>query len=201
VSYRLARNPWILFLVAPLCLFLVLERLPAARARRRERRAVGWGNVALVATAAVMSSIFGLWPYAILQLTALAVAGAAGVWLFYVQHQFEGAYWARDADWDYAAAALRGSSFYELPKVLQWFSGNIGFHHVHHLSPRIPSYHLQACHRSDPLFRAVRPLTLRSSAKSLRLRLWDESAQEMVGFGSIPKRRRRSRFARERARA
>ena len=88
-----------------------------------------------------------------------AVAGTAGVWLFYVQHQFEGVYWERGEEWDYCTAALKGSSFYKLPKVLQWFSGNIGFHHIHHLSPRIPNYNLETCHRSEPLFQTVKPVT------------------------------------------
>ena len=102
-------------------------------------------------------------PYLLIQSIAMTVAGAVGLWLFYVQHQFEGVYWERGDNWDYTAAALRGSSYYKLPKVLQWLSGNIGFHHIHHLSPRIPNYNLQRCHESDRLFQQVTPITLRSS--------------------------------------
>ena len=147
--------------------------------------------------AAGMSALFGLVPYLLLQLTAMSVAGSAGVWLFYVQHQFEDAYWERGEDWDYTEAALKGSSFYKLPRILQWFSGNIGFHHIHHLSPRIPNYNLERCHRSDPLFRDVKPVTLFSSLKSMTLRLWDESDKKLVGYRHLRGlRRTRARKAR-----
>jgi omega-6 fatty acid desaturase (delta-12 desaturase) len=120
----------------------------------------------------------------------MVVAGCAGVWLFYLQHQFEDAYWERGADWDYTDAALRGSSYFKLPKVLQWFSGNIGFHHIHHLSPRIPNYNLQRCHDSDPMFQSVRPMTLLGGLKTLGLRLWDESSKKLVGFRHLKKAKR-----------
>jgi omega-6 fatty acid desaturase (delta-12 desaturase) len=118
------------------------------------------------------------------------VGGGLGIWMFYVQHQFEDAYWERDEDWDFTAAALQGSSFYKLPKVLQWFSGNIGFHHIHHLSPRIPNYNLERCHKADPLFQEVKPITLVSSLKSLRLRLWDEKLGKLVSFRYLRKLRK-----------
>jgi omega-6 fatty acid desaturase (delta-12 desaturase) len=117
------------------------------------------------------------------------IAGSAGVWLFYVQHQFEDVYWERREQWDYVKAALQGSSFYKLPKVLQWFSGNIGFHHIHHLSPRIPNYHLEKCHRAEPLFQGVKAVTLFSSLKSMGFRLWDEQRRKMVGFSALAKAR------------
>jgi omega-6 fatty acid desaturase (delta-12 desaturase) len=181
-AYRLARNPFILFVLAPLYVFLVRHRIPKANANRRERRSVYWMNLAILAMASVMVAIFGLKNYLIIQFTALMVAGAAGFWLFYVQHQFEGVYWERRNDWDYAAAALQGSSFYKLPRVLQWFSGNIGFHHIHHLSPRIPNYNLERCHRANVLFQSVKPITLLSSFKSLTVRLWDEQRRRLVSF-------------------
>ncbi len=184
-AYRLARNPIVLFVIAPVFLFIVIQRFPAKDATARDKRSVWSMNVAVLVMAAVMSSIFGFVPYLILQLTVSAVASSAGLWLFYVQHQFEDVYWERSEQWDYSAAALKGSSFYALPKVLQWFSGNIGFHHIHHLSPRIPNYNLQACHRSDPLFREVKHLTLFSSFKSSTLRLWDESTRKLVGYGRL----------------
>jgi omega-6 fatty acid desaturase (delta-12 desaturase) len=118
----------------------------------------------------------------------MAVAGSAGIWLFYVQHQFEDTYWERGENWDFTAAALQGSSFYKLPKVLQWFSGSIGFHHIHHLSPRIPNYNLERCHRSDPMFEQVVPLTIWGSLKSLTFRLWDEKAGKLIGFRHLHKR-------------
>jgi omega-6 fatty acid desaturase (delta-12 desaturase) len=192
-AYRLARNPIVLFVIAPLFLFVVLQRFPPKNATKRERRSVLWMDLALAITVAAMVGLFGLLPYVILQLTVLTVAGSAGVWLFYVQHQFEDVYWERGANWDYSAAALKGSSFYRLPRVLQWFSGNIGFHHIHHLSPRIPNYNLEACHRSDPLFRDIKPMTLLTSLKSSTLRLWDESAKKLVGYRHLRERRQRER--------
>jgi len=192
-AYRLARNPFVLFVLAPLYLFVIRQRIPSAKASRRERYSVWWTNLALVGMAVAMSAWLGVVPYVVLQLVAIGSAGAAGVWLFYVQHQFEDAYWERKEDWNYTAAALRGSSFYELPRVLRWLSGNIGYHHVHHLSPRIPNYHLERCHRSAPRFRDVRPLTLRDSLKSLRLHLWDEGLRKLVSFRSLSREQREKR--------
>ena len=188
-GYRLARNPFVLFVVAPLFIFLILNRMPSSNASKRDRRSVGWMNLAVLVMAAGMSAVFGIVPYLIIQLTAMAVAGSAGVWLFYVQHQFEDVYWERE-DWDFTAAALRGSSYYRLPRVLQWFSGNIGFHHIHHLSPRIPNYNLERCHKADPLFQQVTPITFFASLKSLTFRLWDEQSRKLIGFGAIRKLRR-----------
>jgi len=184
-AYRLARNPVILFLLAPLFLFLVIERLPSAKAGLRERLSVYWTNLILILVAAGMSWAFGFKTYVVLQLAVLSVAGSAGVWLFYIQHQFEGVYWKRAQEWDYADAALHGSSYYKLPRILQWFSGNIGFHHIHHLSPRIPNYNLERCQRSEPLFQAVKPVTLLSSLKSFHFRLWDERHGKMVSFRAL----------------
>jgi omega-6 fatty acid desaturase (delta-12 desaturase) len=181
-AYRLARNPLVLFVVAPLFLFLVKQRVPSLKAPTRERYSVYWTNLAVGAIAAGLIGVFGLKAWLILQLTVLMTAASAGVWLFYVQHQFEGVYWERNEDWDYATAALKGSSFYKLPRVLQWFSGNIGFHHIHHLSPRIPNYHLEKCHQAEPLFQTVKPVTLFSSFKSFTFRLWDEQRRKLVGY-------------------
>jgi omega-6 fatty acid desaturase (delta-12 desaturase) len=194
-AYRLARNPFILFVIAPLFLFTVLERLPSRKAPLRERYSVYLTNLALGAMAAGLIWFFGLKAYLILQLTVLMVAGSAGVWMFYVQHQFEGVYWERSEQWDYVKAALHGSSFYKLPKVLQWFSGNIGFHHIHHLSPRIPNYHLEKCHKSEPLFQTVKPVTFFASFKSFTFRLWDEQRCRLVGFGHLRAIRRQQRQA------
>jgi omega-6 fatty acid desaturase (delta-12 desaturase) len=187
-AYRLARNPFILFVLAPAFLFLVKQRFSSAKAVGRERRSVYWTNLAVLAMAAGLSWLFGLKTYLLLQVGMLMVAGSAGVWLFYVQHQFEGVYWERRDGWDYCTAALKGSSFYQLPKVLQWFSGNIGFHHIHHLSPRIPNYNLEKCHRAEPLFQTVKPVTFFASFKSLTFRLWDEQRRKLVGFRAVHNR-------------
>jgi omega-6 fatty acid desaturase (delta-12 desaturase) len=181
-AYRLARNPFILLVIAPIIIFLIRQRFPLGKANPRERRSVWLMNFALLAMSLVLISIFGFLPWMIIQLTTILIAGSCGVWLFYVQHQYEETYWVRGDDWDFTAAAMEGSSFYKLPKVLQWFSGNIGYHHIHHLSPRISNYNLERCHRSHPMFQEVKPMTLFGSLKSLTYRLWDENSGKLVGF-------------------
>jgi acyl-lipid omega-6 desaturase (Delta-12 desaturase) len=182
LAYRLARNPIVLFVIAPLYIFVIDHRFAASTAPTRERRSVHRTNWALLGISLVMSAAIGLKAFLLIQLTVSAVAGALGIWLFYVQHQFEGAFWARSEEWNYTAAALQGSSFYKLPKILQWFTGNIGFHHIHHLSPRIPNYHLQQCHEADPFFNTIKPVTLLASLRFLTFRLWDEQRKVFVGF-------------------
>jgi omega-6 fatty acid desaturase (delta-12 desaturase) len=189
-AYRLARNPVILFAIAPLFLFVVRQRFPSPKANKRERHSVYSMNLAILLMAAGMIAIFGLKAYVIIQLIIISVAGSVGVWLFYVQHQFEGVYWERREEWDYMTAALQGSSFYKLPKILQWFSGNIGYHHLHHLSSRIPNYNLERCHNAHPLFQTVKPVTLLSSLKSFTFRLWDEQRHKLVGYGHLKTLRR-----------
>jgi omega-6 fatty acid desaturase (delta-12 desaturase) len=181
-AYRLARNPFILFVLAPFYLFVIQFRFPNSKAPRRERHSVAWTNLAIVLMATGLIWLFGWKTYLILQVIVLMTAGSAGVWLFYVQHQFEGVYWERNENWDYSTAALKGSSFYKLPKIAQWFSGNIGYHHIHHLSSRIPNYHLEKCHEAEPLFQTVKPVTLFGSFKSFTFRLWDEQRQRLVGY-------------------
>lgn len=182
LAYRLVRDPLVLFLLAPLFVFIVKHRFASAKADRRRRRSVWFTNAAVLVMVAALAWIFGLAPYLLIQSIVMTVAGAAGLWLFYVQHQFEDVYWERGEHWDYTAAALRGSSFYKLPRVLQWFSGNIGFHHIHHLSPRIPNYNLQKCHESDRHFEQVKPITLGSSLRCLTFRFWDEQGRKLVGY-------------------
>jgi omega-6 fatty acid desaturase (delta-12 desaturase) len=190
LGYRLARNPFVLFLLAPFYLFLIDHRFPRTGAGKRERASVHWTNAALLGVASAASFAVGLKTYLLVQVPVLMVAGTAGIWMFYVQHQFEDAYWERGKDWDFVAAALKGSSFYQLPGFLQWLTGSIGFHHVHHLSPAIPNYNLEKCHWEHPMFQEVKPLTLRSSLKSLRLRLWDEQGRKLISFGRLREIRR-----------
>lgn len=185
LSYRLVRNPVFLFVVSPLVVFVVWQRFPAPNAKRREVQSVWIMNLVLLIQSVLLIWLFGWFSWLIIQLIVLGVAGSAGVWLFYVQHQFEDAYWERGDNWDYAEAALLGSSFYKLPKVLQWFSGNIGFHHIHHLSSRIPNYHLERCHRSDPMFEEVVQLSFLGSFKTLTYRLWDEKARKLISFRKL----------------
>jgi acyl-lipid omega-6 desaturase (Delta-12 desaturase) len=188
--YRLFRNPIVLFVLVPLYLFLIHQRFPSRAVGRRERLGVHYTNGAILSIAVLMSLTIGFKHYLMIQLPVMAITGAVGLWLFYVQHQFEGVYWQRRKDWGFAEAALGGSSFYKLPRILQWFSGNIGFHHVHHLSPRIPNYNLERCHRADRLFRSVKPITLLSSLRSFTYRLWDERRGKLIGYRRLRELRR-----------
>lgn len=184
-AYRMVRNPFILFIFAPLFLFLVLERIPSSKAPTREKYAVYVTNFALAAMVLGGIYLFGLFNYLVIQLVITSIVCSAGVWLFYVQHQFEDTYWENGEEWDYTRAALKGSSFYKLPKILQWFSGNIGFHHIHHLSAKIPNYNLESCHNSHPMFAEIEPLTIRKSLKSVHYRLWDEQQKKLVGYKRV----------------
>lgn len=190
LAYRFSRNPVVLFALAPLGLFLVKHRFSHPKAARREKMSVLWTNLAILVVGVGLSQAMGWKAYVILQLGMMMVAGAAGVWLFYVQHQFEDVYWERRSDWDYVEAAIKGSSFYKLPRVLQWFTGNIGLHHIHHLSPSIPNYRLESCHNSDPMFQRAHTITLWSSLKCATLRLWDEDQRKLVGYRRLKEMRR-----------
>lgn len=188
--YRVSRNPIILFVIAPPILFLAWQRMANPRAPKREKLSVYYTNFALIFFVGIFSYFFGLWTYLLIQIAITTIASGVGVWLFYVQHQFEDVYWERGANWNYVEAALHGSSFYKLPKILQWFSGNIGFHHIHHLSARIPNYHLEKCHNSNPLFQNIKPITLISSWKSLNYRFWDEKKRQLVGYRYLRARKK-----------
>ena len=182
LRYVISRNPVVIFIIAPLGLFWVYQRFAFDGASKRDRRSVLWTNLTLMVYIVGMSYLFGFWNYFWIQLVLTLVSGTAGVWLFYVQHQFEDTYWRKTDEWDYLTSAMQGSSYYKLPKLMQWFSGNIGFHHIHHLSSRIPNYNLEACHDAEPFFQQVPELNLRSSIKSLHLRLWDEESEKLVGY-------------------
>jgi omega-6 fatty acid desaturase (delta-12 desaturase) len=180
--YRLVRNPFILLVACPLLLFVVRERFSTRGASAPAKRAVMLTNLALAAMLAGGCLLFGWLPFLVIQFSVLAVTATAAVWMFYVQHQFEGVYWERHHHWEYTSAALLGSSFYKLPRILQWFTGNIGYHHVHHLSSKIPNYHLERCHHAHDLFGRSKVLTMKSSLGCLRFRLWDESTKRLVGY-------------------
>ncbi len=183
--YRLYRNPIVLFAVGPLYQFLLKHRLPFTTPPSTR---AGWVSIIIanVATAGILvlaHFTIGLKAFFLVQIPVTLVSSSCGVWLFYVQHQFEETYWRRKGDWDYADAALTGSSYYDLGRVLQWFTGNIGLHHIHHLSSRIPNYRLQQVYDEFPELQNVTRLTLLKSLKCLRLGLWDEEQQKLVGFG------------------
>jgi omega-6 fatty acid desaturase (delta-12 desaturase) len=185
LGYRLFRNPLVMFGLGPLWMFLVVHRFAHKGANRRDRLSVWFTNVIMLAIIVGASLTIGFWTYVAVQLPILWIGGAAGIWLFYVQHQFEGVYWARQEAWDPVRSALEGSSFYKLPKVLQWFSGNIGFHHIHHIRPRIPNYTLQRAYEEVAALQATQPLTVRRSLDSLRMNLWDEERQRLVSFQAV----------------
>lgn len=186
--YIISRNPIVVFVIAPLGLFWFYQRFAFDGASQRDRRSVLWTNLALAVYIVTMSWVFGFWNFFWIQLVVTLVSSTSGVWLFYVQHQFEDTYWRKAEEWDYLNSAMQGSSYYKLPKILQWFSGNIGFHHIHHLSSRIPNYNLEACHEAEPFFQQVPELTLRSSVKSISLRLWDEESEKLVGYRHLRRR-------------
>jgi omega-6 fatty acid desaturase (delta-12 desaturase) len=182
IGYRIYRHPIVMFLVGAPLLFLVFHRLPYGDFPARERHSVHWTTLAIAGLAALMMALMGWREYLLVQLPIMWIGTVVGVWMFYVQHQFEETYWKPHPEWDYYTASLKGSSYYKLPKLLQWFTGNIGFHHIHHLSPKIPNYRLEQCFRENPVFHDVSTLTLGSSFKTLAWRLWDEDQQRLVGF-------------------
>lgn len=183
--YRILRHPLFLFIVAPMIFLLIQQRRVSTSSRTRERRAVYAMNLALLTTIAAVSLVIGLKAFVLIYLPVLFVGGTAIVYGFYVQHQFEGVYWQRHGEWDYLSAALEGSSYFKLPQVLQWFSGNIGLHHVHHLSSRIPNYNLQRCHDENPIFHNVTTITLWSSLKTINLALLDEETGRLIRFKDL----------------
>lgn len=188
LGYRLYRSPFVMVLIGAPLNFIVLQRLPTGRKwrDRTARRSIMALNFALIVVFGVPMALFGVGAVLATYLPVMIVAAWIGNWLFYVQHQFEDTYWERDGTWNFHAAALRGSSYFDLPPILQWFSGNIGLHHIHHLSIRIPNYRLQACLDAAPeLHRVTRRITLRDSLTCWRLALWDEETRRLIAFRDL----------------
>lgn len=182
LQYRLYRNPLVMFPLGAFYSFLLAHRLPTRTTRRIERMSILFTNLLLIGVVMIVSHFIGWRTYLLVQLPVLWLAGGAGIWLFYVQHQFAGVYWARKGNWNPLRAAMEGSSFYQLPALLRWFSGNIGYHHVHHLGSRIPNYRLRACCAAIPALQAKPSLTLGASLAAVRLKIWDEETQQLVAF-------------------
>ena len=182
LQYRLYRHPVVLLGLGAIFNFLLSNRLSTRTVKRKERMSVLFTNLLILGIFLLASEFIGWKTYLLIQLPVLVLAGAAGIWLFYVQHQFEGGYWARKSQWDPIRAAMEGSSFYKLPSILNWFSASIGYHHIHHLNPRIPNYRLRQCFDAIPALQAKEPLTIMKSFSSFRLKLWDEERQKMVDF-------------------
>ncbi len=186
LRYRLFRNPAVLFGLGPLQLMIGQRFHPRGETTTAsDVRSVWATNGALVAGIVFCLLVLG-WRFVFLvYFPEMYIAGAVGIWLFYVQHQFEDAYWKKHDEWDYVTAAIKGSSYFKLPRVLQWFTGNIGLHHVHHLGPRIPNYNLQRCHDENEPLQEASVVTLRQCAALMRLSLWDEEKRQLVPFSAV----------------
>jgi omega-6 fatty acid desaturase (delta-12 desaturase) len=187
IAYRLSRNPLVLLGIGPLYLFVLKYRLPVGL--MRDGKGV-WisamsTNLAIAGVVVGMCALVGIQDFLLVQLPITLLAGSAGVWLFYVQHQFEDTYWARQSAWSFHAAALQGATHYDLPGVLRWFTANIGIHHVHHLASRIPSYRLREALEDHPELRDLGRLTLRESLRCFRLALWNEESRRLVAFRDL----------------
>ena len=184
IGYRTMRNPLIMFTIGSFLVFTVAHRFWRPGAGKREVWSVIWTDLALAGIFLGLSLTIGWKALVLVEAPVVFIATAVGVWLFYVQHNFDRTYWERHAQWDFFKAGINGSSFYKLPGILQWFTGNIGFHHIHHISPKIPNYKLPQCYKENPVFH-IQPLTILSSLKSLRYRLWDEEQKMLVGFKAL----------------
>lgn len=184
--YRAFRNPLVLFLIGPVIVVLFTNRFTNKSLTKKEKRNMYFTNIVLLGIAAAISLVIGIKAYLLIQLPIILIAHAIGLWLFYIQHQYDEVIWERDPRWEYKSAALHGSSFLKLSPVLQWFTGNIGFHHVHHLSPKIPNYNLAKCHYANEIFREIKPIVFKSTFRALSLNLWDEANRRMIRFSQIP---------------
>jgi omega-6 fatty acid desaturase (delta-12 desaturase) len=185
-GYRAMRHPLVAHFLLPPAVFLFLYRVPfdTPRKRWRERRSVYATNLGILCLFGALSAVFGLERVLLIQIPVSMVASIVGVWLFALQHRFDGAAWTRQGQWNFTDAAVSGSSFLKLPRIFQWLTGNIGFHHIHHLSPRIPNYRLEACHRSVSALHRVKVLDWREGLSATRLALWDESRRRLVRFSA-----------------
>ena len=183
LGYRFFRNPLVMFVLGPPFMFLVMHRLPKPNYGRKTTLNVILTNVGILAMAVGISLLIGWQAYLLIQLPVIMLAGIGGIFLFYVQHQFEDTYWERAENWNYVASGLLGASYFKLPKILEWFSGSIGYHHIHHLSPRIPNYNLAECQKRSPTMQKwARVITIPDSIRAARLKVWDEPRRKMTGF-------------------
>jgi omega-6 fatty acid desaturase (delta-12 desaturase) len=190
IKYRIYRHPLFLFLFIPAIVFILLYRFPTSRnkALKKVESNVYWTDLILIVLVGTMIWMVSLKMFLLIQLPIIFISTSAGNWLFYVQHQFEETYWANKEEWNYSKAAIQGSSYYKLPKVLQWFTGNIGFHHIHHLNPGIPNYLLEKCYRKNPELQKATTLTIAKSFRSMMLHLWDEEQKKLISFRQLKQR-------------
>jgi acyl-lipid omega-6 desaturase (Delta-12 desaturase) len=182
LGYRLFRNPVVMFGLGPIWAMILAPRFVSRNERLRIRHSVWRTNLALASVIGLLCWLLGWDSFLLVEMPSALLAGSLGVWLFYVQHQFEDAYWQSSDSWSYDEAALKGSSYLRLPKVLQFFTGNIGLHHVHHLSTRIPNYNLQRAHNANPAFQQVPTLSVWDGMRCVKLKLWDEGRGRLVSF-------------------
>lgn len=195
--YRIYRNPIVMFGIGPIAVFMIQYRFNAKGARRKERMNTYLTNVSIAALYALLIWAIGWQAFIMVQLPIAFVSGFLGIWLFYVQHQFEDSYFENESEWSYVMAAVEGSSYYKLPKLLQWITGNIGFHHVHHLSPKVPNYNLEKAHNATPPLQKATTITLSSSLKALHFRLWDEENKSFISFKQMKSRLNKPKVAAE----
>ena len=182
LGYRVVRNPLAMFAVGPIVALIIGPRIWSSEQRPRLRHSVMLTDLAILVVGGALVVALNPLDLLLTWLPAVMIGGFVGIFMFYVQHQYEDVYWARHDEWSYAAAALQGSSYLRLPKVLQFFTGNIGLHHVHHMSAQIPNYNLQRAHDEVPAFHTARTFSLREAATLTRFKLWDEDAGRMVTF-------------------
>ena len=187
IWYRIFRNPVFLFAIVPVILFLIIFRLPRRRSGKKELASILSTDAALIVIILIFSLFLGFQNYWLVYLPVVILSTISGVWLFYIQHQFRSVYWAHSKDWNSIRAAMEGSSFYKLPGILRWFSGNIGYHHIHHLNPRIPNYNLKRCYNEVPEVREITPITMVGSLRSAFISLWDEESGKLVNYRSLKK--------------
>lgn len=190
--YRAYRNPLVMFGLGPIFVFLIQNRFNRSGAQRKEKLNTYLMNALIVVTYSLMCWALGWQAFLMVQGPIFYLSGVLGIWLFYVQHTFEESYFEHNDEWIYVRAAVEGSSFYRMPKILQWLTGNIGYHHVHHLSPRVPNYYLEEAHKSTPPLQKATTISIRQSLKSLRFRLWDEEQKRFVGFHDAKHRIRKN---------
>jgi omega-6 fatty acid desaturase (delta-12 desaturase) len=182
LGYRLYRNPLVMFGLGPLFMVLILNRLNRSDAKRKERLNTYFSNVVLLVICGTLIFFTGFTTFLLVHALTLFIAGALGIWLFYIQHTYEDSYFEVDSEWDYVKAAVEGSSYYKLPRILQWVTGNIGFHHVHHLAPRVPNYKLEDAHESIKPLQQATTITIKTSLESIRYKLYDPENYRFITF-------------------
>src|SRR5690625_3775894 len=185
LKYRLYRNPFIMFGLGPLYLIFVSNRMNRKDARKKERKNTYITNISIILLYGTMIYLIGWQAFLLVQGVMMYVAAVLGIWLFYIQHTFEDSYFEEESEWNYVKAAVEGSSYYRLPRLLQWLTGNIGFHHVHHLAPRVPNYNLEKAHTATPPLQRATTITIRTSLASLKYRLYDPKTKTFVTFRMV----------------